>query len=430
MIPLPVFILVPLVASITEYFVAKLKTKYDGLIPLIASLITTALSVYIAFDTPSSFYIPWIHQWGIDFELALNGVSNIFIALCSVAFLVQIILSLDKQKEPMYWCMNLLLQAAIFSFVLSQNLTFKVISWELCWVPLFIILVNTDKAHAAIKFSKIWFVAQTLLICGTVIMIGKFIKIYEVAFWLMLAALLIRTYLNTSIRFKPEVVILVNVIMPLLPILFFVNTIMPNFYRYVSANIIMITIFICVVSSIWIFKLMISKAVSTIYAINIVVFSSLILAWLLKPGFQMLQLCTQIIIAKTVLNIIMTYYGQDDSSLLNKWTFIISLLFSFGFSGVVIGKSMLKILSLWGAYQQTLAIIMLLLVFILFVTTIIKASKLFNNHNSVINKNWPEIIKLVAVSIIFIGITVASIDPSYINNNVKKYSQISLTGEQ
>lgn len=431
MIPLYTFILVPLVACIIECFFIKLKAKQEGLIPLIASLTTTVLSIYIAFNTPSNFNLLWIHQWDIDINFYLNGISNIFIIICSVAFLIQTILSFNKQKSNAHWCMNLLLQATLFSFVLTQNLAFRIISWELCWVPIFIMLINTDKGHSAIKFSKIWFIAQTLLVCGTVIMIGKFNRIYEAAFWLMFIALLIRTYLGVSNRFKPETTILINVIMPLLPIIFFINTIIPNFYKYLTANAVIITIFICTICLVWIFKLIVSRSVSAIYAVNISVFSGLILAWLLKPDLQILQLCVQIILAKTILNILITYYGQNTHHLLSKWIFIISLLLSFGFSGVVIGTPMLKILSLWGVYQQVLAITMLALVFILFIVTVIKTSKLFNNQiPSSREENWQELTKLIAVSIIFIGVVVVSTDPSYLNNNVEKYNQSILTGEK
>ena len=100
MIPLIAFIIIPITACIIEYFIIKLKIKHDGLVPLITSLTTTALSIYIVFDIPNNFILPWIPGWDINFELSLNGISNIFIAVCSTAFLVQTIFSLNKQKHP------------------------------------------------------------------------------------------------------------------------------------------------------------------------------------------------------------------------------------------------------------------------------------------------------------------------------------------
>jgi len=421
MILLPVFIIIPVTACIIEYFFIKLKTKYEGLIPLIASLITVVLSLYSAFNVPNDFYLPWIHQWNIDIEFSLNGISNIFMTTCSIAFLVQTILSLNKQKRQSYWCMNLFLQAAIFSFILSQNLAVKIISWELCWVPIFVILVNTEKGHTAIRFSKIWFFAQALLICGTIIMIGKFSRIYDAAFWLMLVALITRTYLNISSRFKSEITILINVIVPLLPIIFFTNTLLPSFYKYIETNTLIIAISLCIINLIWIFKLIASRAIHTIYTVNVAVFSGFILVWLLKPELQVLQLCIQIVVVKTILGIIMTYYGRDCSCIRNKWVLIISLLLSFGFSGIIIGIPMLKIISLWNTYQQAIAISILCLLFVLFTATVVKISKLFNYQKTEAKKQeWPEIIKLVTVSIIFIGIVSALTELPYIKEQVKK----------
>jgi hypothetical protein len=261
-------------------------------------------------------------------------------------------------------------------------------------------------------------------------MIGKFTKIYEAAFWLMLVALIIRTYLNVSSRFKPEVTILINVITPLLPIIFFINTIMPLFNKYIQVNALGVAIFICAISLIWIFKLIVSRAVSAIYTANVAIFSGLILAWLLKPDLKMLQLCVLIVMAKTILNITMTYYGKEQGHTLNKWAFIISILLSFGFSGTVIGIPILKIISLWSTYKRSIAITMLFLLLTLFTTTVIKIAKLFNTQKALVkHKNWVEIIKLAAVSIIFLGVVVASTDPSYVNANIKKYTQANLIGE-
>jgi len=430
MTSLLLFILVPIFACLVQYLFLKLKIKHWVLIPLLSSLITTALSIYVAFDEPTSFKLEWIHQWNMDLELSLNGISNIFIVLCSTAFLLQTILCLNKQKSPLYWCMNLSLQAAIFSFVLTQNLALRIISWELCWVPLFIILINTDQGHLSTKFSKIWFIAQTLLICGSIIIIGKFNKIHEAAFWLMLTALVIRMYLNTSKNLGSETTILVNVIVPLLPIVFFINTILPNFHNYIRDNFLIIAILVCTIALFWIFKLMVSKANSSIYTTNVLVFSSFVLIFLLKPELKIIQLCVQMVIAKTILNIIMTHYGHRYTNELKKWVFLIALLLAFGFSGTVIGIPMLKVLSLLNLHQQAIAISVLSLMFVLFIISVTKIAQFFTDKKVTIKENgWPEIIKLVAVLIIFAGVVVASIDPTYINNNVKKYSQSNLIGE-
>jgi len=326
--------------------------------------------------------------------------------------------------------MNLSLQAAIFSFVLTQNLALRIISWELCWVPLFIILINTDQGHLSTKFSKIWFIAQTLLICGSIIIIGKFNKIHEAAFWLMLTALVIRMYLNTSKNLGSETTILVNVIVPLLPIVFFINTILPNFHNYIRDNFLIIAILVCTIALFWIFKLMVSKANSSIYTTNVLVFSSFVLIFLLKPELKIIQLCVQMVIAKTILNIIMTHYGHRYTNELKKWVFLIALLLAFGFSGTVIGIPMLKVLSLLNLHQQAIAISVLSLMFVLFIISVTKIAQFFTDKKVTIKENgWPEIIKLVAVLIIFAGVVVASIDPTYINNNVKKYSQSNLIGE-
>lgn len=126
----------------------------------------------------------------------------------------------------------------------------------------------------------------------------------------------------------------------------------------------------------------------------------------------------------------MTHYGHRYTNELKKWVFLIALLLAFGFSGTVIGIPMLKVLSLLNLHQQAIAISVLSLMFVLFIISVTKIAQFFTDKKVTIKENgWPEIIKLVAVLIIFAGVVVASIDPTYINNNVKKYSQSNLIGE-
>jgi hypothetical protein len=426
---LPILILIPVAASIIEYLLTRLKINYDGIVPLVSSISSLGLSIYAILKLQPLFSIPWISRWGINYSLGLNGISNIFIVLLSFVFLMITVLSLNKPKHRTYWYMNLLIQALVFNFILTQDLVVRVISWEFIWIPAFIILINTDRKHYSIKFSNIWFVAQALLISGTIIMIGRFSQIYNFAFWLFLIATLLRSYIRASERFDTEVSLITTVILPLLPIIFLINTILPTFQYQIHANIQPISIFICACIFIWILRLIASRSISTISFSNMFIFSSLIIIWLLIPTVKIMQLCVQIIIAKTVLNVLLIYYGNKTPFSLNKWVFMLSLVLSFGFAGVVIGLPAAKLFSLWNITQHQITVAMFSLFFVLFITTIIKMGALFNSERTkaVPGQKWFEIVKLVTVCIIFLGVVVASLDPSYLNQMVRNYHQTNIS---
>jgi hypothetical protein len=162
---------------------------------------------------------------------------------------------------------------------------------------------------------------------------------------------------------------------------------------------------------------------------NIFIFSCLVLIWLLDPTIKIMQLCVQIIIAKTILNVLLIYYGKRQEFSLNKWVLILSLLLSFGFAGVVIGLPAAKLFSLWDINQHQMTITMFALLFILFVITIIKIGTLFDSERTKVvpGKKWFEIVKLTTATIIFLGVVVASLDPSYIDHMVKEYHETSIS---
>ena len=426
---LPILILIPLAASIIEYLLTRFKINYDGIVPLVSSISSLILSIYAIQDLQPAFSIPWISRWEINYSLGLNGISNIFIVLLSFVFLMITVLSLNKPKHRTYWCMNLLIQGLVFNFILTQDLVIRVLSWEFIWIPAFVILINTDRKHYSIKFSNIWFLAQALLIGGTVIIIGKFSQIYNFAFWLFLTATLLRSYLRAPERFDTEVSLITTVVLPLLPMIFLINTILPMFPYQVHANIQPISIFICACIFVWILRLIASRSIFMISYSNIFIFSGLILIWLLNPTVKIMQLCVQIIIAKTVLNVLLIYYGNRTRFSLNKWIFMLSLVLSFGFAGAVIGLPAVKLFSLWDITQHQITIAMFSLLFILFIVTIIKMGILFDSERPKIvpDKKWLEIVKLATACIIFLGVVTASLDPSYIDQMVRDYHKTNIS---
>jgi len=400
---LPLFIIIPVAASILEYLLKKLRLGSKGIIPLVSSILCVSLSSYVALNHQPEFIIPWISRWGIDFSLGLNDTSTAFIILLSLLFLILNILWFRKQERPLYWRMSLLIQALIFNFVLTQNLAIRVLSWEFIWIPMFMILINTDRKHYSLKFSYLWFFAQILLISGTVIMLGKFEGMYGIAFWLFFIATISRSYLSG--KFDPDVSIITTTILPLLPIIFLTNTILPLFPHYVHMNTEVISIFICAIIFIWIMRLAISKAISTIYISNIFVLYSLVLIWLLDPGSKVIQLCIQIIVAKSILNVLLVYHGSKTTNSFNKWVFLVSLMLSFGFGGIIIGIPIAKLLSIWTVTKPSIMITMLCLLFAFFIVTSIKLGRLFNTERTIVSDHLGmEIIKLASVLIIVIGV--------------------------
>ena len=420
---LPLLILITLTAALIEYVLTKVKINYEGIIPLISTLTVTMLSIYATANSTPKFSIPWISRWAINYSLALNGISDVFVISLSFIFLMITILCLNRSKHRSYWPMLLITQALVFNFILAQDLVIKVLSWEFIWIPIFIMMVNTDKAHCSKKFSKIWYLTGSLLIMATVIMVGKFSQLYDVAFWIFITATITRCYFVTESKLDTAPSLITKVILPLLPIIFLISTILPMFPDHIKANTISVAIVICIYTFILILKLVMSRSIQMISYSNILIFSGLMFTWLMEPNVKIIQLSLQIIIAKTFINILMVYYGDNTANNINKWVFILVLIMSFGFAGPIIGIPMLQVLSLWDTTNREITIAILALIFLLLVVTAIKTSALFSIRQKALpqKNNWLDLTKLVIVCILFIGIIWAAVDPSYISKQVEHY---------
>jgi NAD(P)H-quinone oxidoreductase subunit 4 len=100
--------------------------------------------------------INWIDALGLSYRLGIDGLSLPLIALNSLLTWVAIYSSEEKIERPrLYYCLILILNAAVSGVFLAQDLLLFFIAYELELIPLYLLIAiwgGQKRAYAATKF--------------------------------------------------------------------------------------------------------------------------------------------------------------------------------------------------------------------------------------------------------------------------------------
>lgn len=120
------------------------------------------------------FFFPWIENLGINFELALDGLSLIMILLSSFLVFIAIIFSINdyKKKKGIFYFNIFWILSNIIGILLSINMFLFFIFWEMMLIPTYFLIVLWGNKKFNIKkriFTATKFFLYTQL--GGVIML-------------------------------------------------------------------------------------------------------------------------------------------------------------------------------------------------------------------------------------------------------------------
>lgn len=141
-----VLLLIPFLAALLVLIIRKPVAIKQ--ISLAASLIQLALTLYIAATFPFSaglqieYFIPWLPQWGINFHLAIDGISFLMILLTNLLlpFIIWSGHSKSPRSEHLLYAFILLTQFALQGVFAARNALLFYVFWELALIPVFFIL--------------------------------------------------------------------------------------------------------------------------------------------------------------------------------------------------------------------------------------------------------------------------------------------------
>jgi NADH-quinone oxidoreductase subunit M len=136
-----------------------------------------ALSQFDSTATQFEWNTPWIRSLGINFHVAVDGISMLLILLTT--FLVPIIILAsfrhDYKNPSAFYALILSMQMALIGVFVSMDGFLFYVFWELALIPIYFICLlwgGADRARITFKFF-------VYTLAGSLFMLGGFIYLYQ-----------------------------------------------------------------------------------------------------------------------------------------------------------------------------------------------------------------------------------------------------------
>ncbi len=101
-------------------------------------------------------FLPWIKTLGLNYELGVDGLSLVMVALNSLLTCIAILTSSDKIERPrLFYSMMLLISGGVAGAFMAQNLLLFFLCYEFELVPFYLLISiwgGEKRNYAAIKF--------------------------------------------------------------------------------------------------------------------------------------------------------------------------------------------------------------------------------------------------------------------------------------
>jgi NADH-quinone oxidoreductase subunit M len=176
---LALLILLPLVGALV---VAAVPRRHEGIIlPLTVALSTMPLGVaaYVLWEFEPgeagfqfSQQVEWFEPWGISWNVGVDGISLLLVALTALLFPISIAASASiRTNVKMYMVSLLVLETGLLGVFLSLDLVIFFVFFEVTLIPMYLLIGmwgSERRVYAAIKFVLYTALGSGLLLAGII----------------------------------------------------------------------------------------------------------------------------------------------------------------------------------------------------------------------------------------------------------------------
>jgi NAD(P)H-quinone oxidoreductase subunit 4 len=174
---LSVLIWLPILCAIPIAFLPQLSTKQARGFALAASGVTVlwTLWLFTQFDLSNPGFqfrefLPWIPLLGLNYDLGLDGLSLLMVALNSLITWIALWSSrTDLNRPKLFYALMLLVSGGVAGAFLAQNLLLFFLLYEIELVPLYLLVAiwgGEKRSYAATKFLLYTAVSGALMLAG------------------------------------------------------------------------------------------------------------------------------------------------------------------------------------------------------------------------------------------------------------------------
>ncbi len=115
-------------------------------------------------------FFPWIKTLGLNYELGVDGLSLVMVALNSLLTCIAILTTTEKIERPrLFYSMMLLISGGVAGAFMAQNLLLFFLFYELELVPFYLLISiwgGEKRNYAAIKFLIYTAISGALILAG------------------------------------------------------------------------------------------------------------------------------------------------------------------------------------------------------------------------------------------------------------------------
>jgi NAD(P)H-quinone oxidoreductase subunit 4 len=170
-------LLIPLIGAIAIGFWPGLTGKQARTGALVISALPLLWTVWLFIQFDLSFggfqfheFLPWLPALGLNYELSLDGLSLLMVALNSLITWIAIWSSAPEIERPrLFYSLLLLVSAGVAGAFVAQNLMLFFLLYEIELVPLYLLIAiwgGDKKTYAATKFLLYTAFSGALMLAG------------------------------------------------------------------------------------------------------------------------------------------------------------------------------------------------------------------------------------------------------------------------
>ena len=174
---LTLLIAVPAVGAAAILLLSSMEShRAARAIALVTTLATFALSIWMMlgfFPGPEFQFtenVSWIPEWGISYQLGLDGVSLLLVMLTTFFFPIVVLASWEQvDRAKGFFAALLTLQASLLGVFLALDLILFYVFFEIMLVPMYALIGiwgGANRRYAAVKFFLYTLVGGLLMLVG------------------------------------------------------------------------------------------------------------------------------------------------------------------------------------------------------------------------------------------------------------------------
>jgi len=418
----------------------NISRRLYGVLSIAACLCCSILSIWFSYDHYYSkelvslkMGLPWIQSMGINLSFGIDPVCALIAPILIISMLYCLLISkLDEEKDSLYFIYMMALMVGASGFIISRNIAIKILFWEICWVPIFFIMIGEGKKSIAAHFSIIWFISELMMISGLVLLytqMGQNHQIEklsalrnsdlntEIIFWLFMSGIVLRSMLLPFNKLLAKIIeelpssfsSMISVLMPSLSLVFMVQVIIPIFQIQLNTYNIYLSTSLIIIAGINLIGFIKEKTVYSVINAQIIVFTSIMLACLAAIDRTSITGAIEMMTLKLPLNLLIVSCGvmaarhEMKIKSVYTWIFVSAILLSFGIPGLSLFGPIFKVVGFWNTQQLWLGIsICTILAALLVITSFIISKEMDMNNRSDHALSYPAVITAVIIMIISI----------------------------